>query len=104
LKNYNVIIELTAQRDLQSILHYIKNILKAPEAANRIYIKIKNEILMLNQMPMRNNVIKEQPYASMGVRKLLIENYIAFYIIDEQKYEVHVLRILYNRREWQNIL
>jgi toxin ParE1/3/4 len=104
LEDYNVIIELTAKRDLQGILHYIKNILRAPEAAKRIYIKIKNEILTLNQMPMRNNAVQEQPYASMGLHKLLVENYIVFYIIDEQKHEVHVLRILYNRREWQSIL
>jgi len=54
-------------------------------------------------MPSRHSVVQEQPYAAMGVRKLLVENYIAFYI-DEEKYEVHILRILYNRREWQNIL
>jgi len=55
-------------------------------------------------MPLRHSVVQNQPYAAMGVRKLLVENYIAFYIINEAKCEVHILRILYNRREWQNIL
>jgi len=40
----------------------------------------------------------------MGVRKLFVENYIVFYIVDEDKREVHILRILYNRREWQTLL
>ncbi len=35
---------------------------------------------------------------------LLVENYIAFYVVDEAKREAHVLRILYNRREWQDLL
>lgn len=104
MTEYKVIIELPAQRDLQGLLRYITDTLKEPVVARRIYISIKEQILTLNQMPLRHSVVKEQPYAAMGVRKLLVENYIAFYIIDEEKREVHVLRILYNRREWQNIL
>lgn len=104
LTKYKVIIELPAQRDLQSILRYITNTLKEPVIARRIYTSIKEQILMLNQMPLRHSVVQDPPYAAMGVRKLLVENYIAFYIIDESKCQVHILRILYNRREWQNIL
>ena len=104
LTEYKVIIELPAQRDLQSILHYITDTLKEPVIARRIYTSIKEQILTLSQMPLRYSVVKDQPYAAIGVRKLLVENYIAFYIINEAKCEVHVLRILYNRREWQNIL
>jgi len=40
----------------------------------------------------------------MGVRFMPVESYNAFYIIDEEKSVVHILRILYNRKEWQNIL
>lgn len=104
MTEYKVIIELPAQRDLQSLLRYIRDTLKEPVIAKQIYTSIKEQILMLNQMPLRHSVVQEQPYAAMGVRKLLVENYIAFYIIDEEKYEVHILRILYNRREWQDIL
>ncbi|MFZ7101864.1 MAG: type II toxin-antitoxin system RelE/ParE family toxin [Peptococcaceae bacterium] len=104
MEKYKVIIQIPAQRDLQGLLRYIKDILKEPVIAKRIYTSIKEQILALDQMPLRNSVVQEQPYAAMGVRKLLVENYIAFYIIDEEKCEVHILRILYNRREWQNIL
>ncbi|MEL7564741.1 MAG: type II toxin-antitoxin system RelE/ParE family toxin [Dehalobacterium sp.] len=104
MTEYKVIIELPAQRDLQGILRYITDTLKEPVIARRIYTLIKEQILMLSQMPLWHSVVQEQPYAAMGVHKLLVQNYIAFYIIDEEKCEVHVLRILYNRREWQNIL
>jgi len=104
LTEHKVIIEISAQRDLQNILHYITDTLKEPVIARRIYMSIKEQILTLRQMPLRHSLVQDQPYTTMGVRKLLIENYIAFYIIDEEKCEVHVLRVLYNRREWQNIL
>jgi len=104
LTEYKIVIELPAQRDLQGILRYITDTLKEPVVARRIYTSIKEQILMLSQMPLRHSVVQDQPYAAIGVRRLLVENYIAFYIINEAKCEVHVLRILYNRREWQNIL
>ena len=104
MTEYRVIIELLAQRDLQGILRYITDTLKEPVIARRIYTSIKEQISTLGQMPLRHSVVQEQPYAATVVRKLLVENYIVFYIIDEEKCEVHVLRILYNRREWQNIL
>ena len=104
LTEYKVVIEFPAQRDLQGILSYITDTLKEPVVAKRIYTSIKEQILTLSQMPLRHSVVQDQPDAAMGVRKLLVENYIAFYVIDEAKCEVHILRILYNRREWQNIL
>lgn len=101
---YKIVIEFPAQRDLHGILHYITDTLKEPVVARRTYTSIKEQILTLSQMPLRHSVVPDQPYAEMGVRMLLVENYIAFYIIDEAKCEVRVLRILYNRREWQDIL
>ncbi|MDD2235281.1 MAG: type II toxin-antitoxin system RelE/ParE family toxin [Desulfitobacteriaceae bacterium] len=104
MTEYKVVIEFPAQRDLQGILRYITDTLKESAAARRIYASIKEQILGLSQMPLRHSVVQDQLYAERGVRKLLVENYIAFYIVNEEKYKVHVLRILYNRREWQNIL
>lgn len=104
MTEYKVIIESSAQRDAQGILRYITDTLKEPVAARQIYTSIKEQILALSQMPLRHSVVQDQPYTAMGVRKLLVENYIAFYIGNEAKCEVHVLRILHNRREWQNIL
>ena len=103
-KVYDVILETTASLDLYGILDYIKDVLKEPESAERVYWSIKNQVLSLGEMPYRFSLVKEEPFASMGVRLMPVENYNAFYIIDEQKSEVHILRVLYNRREWQSIL
>ena len=101
---YEVILETTAVLDLHGILDYITNVLKAPESAQRVFLSIEEKVMSLDFMPARHNIVREEPYASMGVRIMPVENYTAFYIIDEPKREVHVLRILYNRREWQNLL
>jgi len=103
-KVYDVILETTASQDLYGILDYITGVLKAPESAERIYQSIKDQVLSLDKMPYRFTLVKEEPFASIGVRLVPVESYNAFYVIDEHKSEVHVFRILYNRREWRNIL
>ncbi|HZK18059.1 MAG TPA: type II toxin-antitoxin system RelE/ParE family toxin [Clostridia bacterium] len=104
MSEYEVIIEPPAEKDLRDILQYITNTLKEPTIARGMYVSIKNQILTLGKMPSRHKIIREQPFIAMGIRKLPIQNYVAFYIVDEVGLKVHLLRILYNRREWQQIL
>jgi plasmid stabilization system protein ParE len=101
---YDVILETTAVLDLYGIFDYIRDVLKSPQAAQRVFISIRQQMLSLDQMPTRFNTVRDEPYSSLGVRIMPVENYNAFYIVDEQKREVRVIRILYNRREWQRFL
>ena len=50
-KVYDVILETTASLDLYGIIDYIKDVLKAPESAERIYRSIKDQVLSLDEMP-----------------------------------------------------
>ena len=78
MTEYKVVIEETAENDLLGILNYIKNTLREPNIAMKIYGSIKKVILSLKQMPFRYALLNEEPYRSMGVRQIPIENYIAF--------------------------
>lgn len=103
LEDYKVYIDASAEQDLFSIVSYISDTLKEPVTAKRIYTSIKERIRSLRQMPERYNIVRDEPFARLGVRKLFIENFTVFYFISDKR-EVHVFRVLYNRREWQNIL
>lgn len=104
MTEYKIVIEQTAENDLVGILSYISDTLHEPSIAMKIYGLIKKEILTLNRMPFRFEVVNEEPYRSIGVRRIPIENYTAFYIVDENEKTVHIFRILYNRREWRYLL
>lgn len=104
MTEYKIVIEQTAENDLVGILSYISATLHEPSIAMKIYGLIKKEILTLNRMPFRFEVVNEEPYRSMVVRRIPVENYTAFYIVDENEKTVHIFRILYNRREWQYLL
>ena len=101
---YKVIIDYTAENDLVGILHYIANTLHEPNVAKRIYKSIKEQILSLEEIPLRYPLINEEPYRTAGVRKILVEGYTAFYLVNSADMTVHVFRILYSRREWQHLL
>ena len=101
---YNIVFEDSAENDLTDIFEYICTKLHEPEIAKRIYRALKKDILSLETMPLRFALIDEEPYKSMGVRCIPIENYTAFYIANETAKTVHILRVLYNRRDWQAIL
>ena len=101
---FKVLIEKPAVSDLHGILKYINETLKEPEAAKRIYKTIKEQILTLKAFPFRQPLIFGEIFASKGLRKLLVGNYNIFYTVDEENQNVHVLRILYNRREWQALI
>lgn len=106
MTEYKIEIGNAAERDMYDILLYIyiTETLKEPALALRIYKSIKEQIGKLSTTPARNRVVDDQPYASIGVRRSFVENYIVFYAIDETELIVHVIRVLYNRREWHSIL
>jgi toxin ParE1/3/4 len=104
VEKFKVIIELTAVSDLRGILRYLAEILKEPVIAWRIYVTIKKQITTLAKMPLRYQLVSEESFAARGLRKMPADNYLVFYNVDEALREVHVLRVLYNRRECQNLL
>lgn len=104
MAGYKVLIGASAEQDLLSILGYISAALKEPSAAKRIYTAIKEKIKSLQHMPDRHGVVREEPFAQIAVRKMFVENYTIFYIIDEEAKTVQVVRVLYNRREWQSLI
>lgn len=104
MKEYKVFIEAAAEKDLFGILLYITKTLKQPAIARHIYAEIKKQIGSLQTIPNRQKIVEEEPYAAQGVRRLYVEKYMVFYVVADSKKEVHVFCILYNRREWQNLI
>ncbi len=101
---YKVVIEASAEKDLDDVFQYICEDLYAPDAANRLFLKFKESIFSLSTLPFRHRLVKEEPFRMMGIRSIPIENYNVFYSVEEKERTVKVLRILYYRREWHAII
>ena len=104
MSNYFIEITNSADKDLHNIGHYIFNELQSPETARKTVQKIGSIILSLEEMPLRSSLIADERLAHLGIRKIVVDNYIVFYIVDEERKTVTIVRILYTRRDWENLL
>jgi toxin ParE1/3/4 len=104
MSRYEVYVSLEAETDLQGIKEYIENELKNPETAKSIISKMKNNILSLETMPYRFNLVADGRLAASGIRKIMVGNYLIFYNTSEQEKTVNIVRVLYAGRDWENII
>ncbi|WP_218970841.1 type II toxin-antitoxin system RelE/ParE family toxin [Shouchella shacheensis] len=99
-----MVITEPAEADLKEIADYIAKELQEPSTAQYIISTITEAVLDLEQMPKRHALVADGRLANEGVRKVLIDNYIAFYVVSEENQSVAVIRILYARRNWNHLL
>lgn len=104
MSTYNIEITEPAEKDIYERGAYISKELLEPATAKKVISKIAKEINSLGDMPLRNALAADERLAYKGIRKIMIDNYIVFYIVTEESKTVTILRILYGRRDWMNLL
>jgi len=104
MKSYNVLITEKAKTDIVEITRYISEDLLDTTAASRLLMKFEDAISGLSTMPERHEIVRDEWAGSRHIRKLLIDNYIVFYMIDGSALKVSVIRVLYMRRDWINLI
>ena len=104
MEKYEVFIKSEAKEDLREIFRYITEVLYEPAIAERICDAIETAILSLMQFPLRHSVIIEEPFALREIRRMHVKNYTIFYVVENAEKKVHVLRVLYSRRNWQDLV
>ena len=102
--DWHVEIAAQAENDITEIYWYIAYTLLEPGIAWNQIERIRKNINKLSNMPERFPIIDEEPWKSRGVRRLIIDNYVAFYVLDAELNTVKVIRVLYARRNFIEIL
>jgi addiction module RelE/StbE family toxin len=92
------------KRDVDSSYNYIKNKLEAPMAANNLINEIIESLNRIKENPNIRPLVQEKYLASLGYRIKNEKNYAIFYIIDNDNKQIKIIRFLYNKRNWINIL
>ncbi|MHB8280988.1 MAG: type II toxin-antitoxin system RelE/ParE family toxin [Candidatus Humimicrobiaceae bacterium] len=84
-----------ASEDLEQIYSYISGRLFAEIAANKLLERIESSIIRLKSFPYSCSFVFDEALKSRGYRKLIVDNYIAFYLVNEMEKQVVIMRILY---------
>jgi len=100
---YRVEYSQEALVDIKSIYTYISQILHAPLTARRQVNRIRKEIRDLEAFPTRYVLVEWEPWASMKMHRLPIDNYVVFYLVDEQAMAVKIVRIVYGERNLEDL-
>ncbi len=100
---YRVEYSQEALVDIKSIYTYISQILHAPLTARRQVNRIRKEIRDLEAFPTRYVLVEWEPWASMKMHRLPVDNYVVFYLVDEQAMAVKIVRIVYGGRNLEDL-
>ena len=93
-----------ALQDMVDIAKYISQDLGNPIAAEKLVdemIEAADKLVDFPYLYAIHQLVKPLNYE---YRKLIINNYIMFYRVDEKNKQVTISRVIYARREYENIL
>jgi len=88
--------------DLKGIINYIANTLESPQAAENLLLKIDKEVKKISDNPFRCHPYNSSEKLKYAYRVLNIDNYSLFYVVENNKIEIH--RIMYSKRDINSIL
>ena len=55
--------------------------------------RIRDAIKKLNKFPKKNPLVPYEPWSSLGMRRMNVDNYAVLYLVDEDRERVEIVRI-----------
>jgi len=101
---YRLIFSKIFKSDVDSSYNYIKNKLEAPMAADNLIREIMERLNRIKENPNIRPLVQDKYLASIGYRLINVKNYCLFYIIGNDNRHIKIIRFLYKKRNWINIL
>ena len=96
--SWNVYYTEKAENELRGIYEYMAYSVVVPQTAKKQVAAIMEEISKLDENPLRFPVYKKEPWKSKGLRFFPVNNYMIFYLPNENEETVTIIRIMYGGR------
>lgn len=104
MHEWKVVLTPEFKQEFRNIYAYIAEVLLVPETAKKQVGRILDEVEKLNEMPQKFALVENEPWHSRGLRKLIVDNYIVFYMPNEKTSEVIVFHVFYGGRNIDDLL
>ena len=92
------------KQEIRDIHSYIANTLLVPETALKQVDRILSAVESLNEMPHRNPLYEREPWKSRGLRKLIVDNFVVFYLTNDNQKDVVIFHVFYGGRNITELL
>ncbi|MBQ7097097.1 MAG: type II toxin-antitoxin system RelE/ParE family toxin [Clostridia bacterium] len=101
---YRLVITKEAYKDLEDVISYISGTLKNPIAADNFLKEFEEKCEIVSSNPEAYAYCNDTRLMNAGYRKIVIKNYIVFYRINRPEKEVYIMRIIYGRRDYIDLI
>ena len=95
---YRVEFSAEGNDDLRKIYEYIAFELGMSDSAKAQIRRLEERICALETMPERHRRYEKEPWRTRGLRLMPVDNYVVFYIPNDERRVVNVVRIIYGGR------
>lgn len=103
MSSFNILVTQDAENDLKNIRDYIaSNISK--KTSVRIINFIKSSIERLSLFPQFAPAVKYEPWNSLGVRRIVVKNFLVYYRVVLEENTVYILKVTYGKRNQKAVL
>ncbi|MCI8833009.1 MAG: type II toxin-antitoxin system RelE/ParE family toxin [Clostridia bacterium] len=89
--------------EIRDIYEYISKKLFAEEAAKRLMRKIKKYVTDLAESPELYMKIEKKDKRKRDFRRMVIDNYVILYTIDESNKTIYISHMYYGRKNYLNL-
>ena len=96
---YEIVLTFNAIIDISSIVDYISNEIGNPSAAKKVSDVVRLKIESLKEYPKMCPLLDELPYSELGIRKLTINPFMAYYFVNDDDKKVYVISVTYQKRD-----
>ena len=101
-KQYNYVFSPLAEQDLNDIFDYISLELDSPQAAEQLINSIQDTVEKMCYFPLSRPLLTNKILKKKGYRLIVVKNFNIFYVFENNI--IIIRRILYGRRDYENIL
>ena len=104
MARFKIIYSPEAIDDLRNTYSYIAVELLAPDIAEGQINRIRKAIRKLDFMPARHAIAEWEPWHSMNMHFLPVDNFVVYYLVDQDQMTVSIIRIFYSGRDVGTII
>lgn len=104
LNKYAYCFTKIAESDIDEIVTYIDNDLSNPEAASSFLDELEKQLNEICKNPKNGRPVENDYLKRDDVRRFLVKHYVAYYVIDEEKKVIAVLRVVYGKCNQDSVL
>ncbi len=103
-KKYRCVLTEIAEADIEEAFEYISVDLSNPDAASAFADELEANLEEVCKAPKTGRLIENEYLKRDDVRRILVGNFIAYYLIDDEQKNIVVLRVVYGKRDQNKIL